>query len=395
MRWASRAASAITNSAGQINTITLDGVGGTPGTTFGGILSGNFTTSIAANLKAGSTGQFELPIYINTATMTLSGDISATGITKFGSGTLSITKDQSDAARGTGNGYSNGWVVNEGTLSVGAFGALGNAVVTNTVTLNGSATGAAVLTLGVNTISNTTNATYTSGRIIAVDNAQINFDPGAAATTADDRTQSISDVQVQSTGGTFLDAQLKINYTSVRNRDLLETGVLSLIDAPGATDTNGGSIINVAWGSTLTAATSSGVSVAALSGTDRLRKWGAGTLYIRGDSTISNIGSDGSTYGAYSGNISIEQGAIQIENVNALGTGTVTVNRFGVLDINAVGYTGGSSTVVGAQTVNYLPGAVERWSANGARRGAGTVNLGAARPSRLPTTRRKAPAPLP
>ncbi len=357
----------ISNGAGQVDTITLSGTGATS-TTMGGLIFSAAST-VQPNIKAGSAGQFELPVDVlagNTAN--LNGDITATGITKFGTGTLSINKDQSSAARGAG--YTSGWVVNEGTLTLGAFGSLGDAVSSNTVTLNGSASGASILTLAVNSGS-TTNATYTSGRIIAVDNAQINYDPGA-----DDRTQTIGDVQVQSTGGTLLDAQLNFNYTTARNRTLLDTGVLSLIDAPGAVDTNGGAIINVAWGANLTAATSSGVSVAALSGTDRLRKWGAGTLYVRGNSSISNVGSDGTNYAAYTGNISIEQGAIQIENVNALGTGTVTVNRYGVLDINAVGYTGGG-TAVGAQSVTYLPGAIERWSANGARSRAGTLNLGA------------------
>jgi autotransporter-associated beta strand protein len=363
------AAATISNAIGQLNTITLDGAGAS-GANIGGIIASNNAITIAANIKAGSNGQFELPIFVNGNTTTITGDISANGITKFGVGTLTITKDQSDAARGTGNGLSGGWVVNEGVLNVGAFGALGNAVATNTVTLNGAASSSAQLTLAVNS-GNATNSTYTSGRIIAVDNAVINIDQGA-----DDRTQTISDVQVQSTGGALLDAQLKFNYTTARNRSLLDTGVLSLVDAPGSLNNGqtGGAIINVAWGTALTGATSTGVSVAALSGSDRLRKWGAGTLYVRGDSTIANTGSDGSGYNPYIGNISIEQGAIQIENVNALGTGTVTVNRFGVLDINAQGYTGGAA---GGQSVTYLPGAVERWSADGARTGGVTLNLGA------------------
>ena len=200
----------INNGAGQFNTLTLSG-----GTAGGGGLLAYGTATIQTNLKSGTLGQYELPVYVAPGfALTLSGDISAgtqaasglvaAGVTKFGAGALVLAKEQSDAARGTGFGYANGWTVNEGSLTLNVFGALGNAVATNAVYLNASSSGPA--TLNLNAVSNNPlNATYTSGRIIALDNAVINLNAGA-----NDRLQSIADVEIQSTGSTLLDAQLKV-----------------------------------------------------------------------------------------------------------------------------------------------------------------------------------------
>ena len=351
-----RTNNSINNGAGQFNTLTVSA-----NATGGGLLFYGAST-VQPNIKSGSTGQFELPIYAGAA-VTLSGDISATGITKFGTGVLTIAKDQSDAARGNGNGYNKGWNITEGQLTVGAFGSLGNVGTVanpNIVFLGASqGGGAAQLNLNLNQ-GNTLNTTYTSGRIVALDNAVIAWDP-----QADDRTQTINDVQIQSTGGVLLDAQLRFAVGNTRKRSILETGVLSLVDAAGYS--NGGAIINVAYGSNVSEGVSTGVSVASLSGSDRLTKWGAGTLYVRGDSTVSSTAADGTAYTPFTGNVSIEEGALQILNTKALGTGTVTVKRTGTLDINVVGYAGAPT---------YEAGSIERWSKDGARSGAGTVNLG-------------------
>jgi autotransporter-associated beta strand protein len=339
------AASTISNGFGQFNTITLDGAGATP-TSFGGIIT-NGAVSINANVKAGTTGQFELPIFVNGATTTqLSGDISAAGVTKFGAGVLQINQDQSDLGRGSGLGYTSGWTVNEGSLTANVFGALGNAVATNTIKLNGSAAGAA--TLFLRAISTQVNTTYTSGKITAVDNAVIDWSSGL-----NDVVNTISDVDVVSTGGTLLEAQLRVNLAN--SRAILRSGQLSVSGA------NAGAIINIvtsasANGTGVTNATSSGLSVASLAGAadTRLVKWGQGILYVRGDSAAT-----------FGGAVNIEQGAVQINHPMALGSGPVTVKRYGVLDINTTGYTGAPV---------YLAGSIERWTSDNARSGA--VNLG-------------------
>src|SRR5439155_14321148 len=120
---------------------------------------------------------------------------------------------------------------------------------------------------------NASNQTYTSGNIIAVDNALIDWVPGA-----NDRVTSIADVNVQSTGGALLDAQLKINVPNLRS--ILEAGVLSITGTNGVAGTNAGAIINVnatAINTNLTSGISSGFSAARLSGSSdtRLTKWGS------------------------------------------------------------------------------------------------------------------------
>jgi hypothetical protein len=202
---------------------------------------------------------------------------------------LTISKDQSDAARGLGNGYSGGWNVNEGQLTLGVMGALGNAgtaAAPNVVNLNGSTvSGAAQLNLTVPT-ANPLNVTYTSGRIVAVDNATLNFDPGAT-----DRTQTINDVELQSTGGSLLDAQLKVLFTNNRARSILQAGTFLLSSGNGQ--------VNVAYGTNVSESVTSGFSVARLAGTGNLTKWGAATMYIRGDSTAATSALDGTAYSAY------------------------------------------------------------------------------------------------
>ncbi len=327
------AAATISSAPGQINTITLDGSGATA-KTFGGIIAANAAITINPNIKAGANGEFELPIFSNGSTLQLNGDISATGITKFGAGTLAIGKDQSDLARGPGAGYSSGWVVNEGQITPLTFGSLGNATGTNSVTLNGATvspgnatvTNASTLRLQLNQ-ANTGIGYYSMGNLNVLDNGGISYDPAA-----DDRTQALgsagalSNVVVASTGGSLLDAQFSLNTN--RNRTVLLVGDLSLSGANAGVQVN---IITSAQGSNVTSGISSGLSVASLTGTSdqRVDKWGNGILYVRGAST-------------FAGAVNIEQGAVQINNTASLGDGSgtnvVTVKRFGTLDINTANF---------------------------------------------------------
>lgn len=301
----------INNGFGQFNTITLSN-----GAAGGGLIVTNAAVTINPNLSFGSAGQYEGLIYIAGNTTQLNGDVNAMGITKFGAGALQINQDQSDLARGPGAGYSNGWTINEGQLTANTFGSLGNAVAGNTVTLNGSVNGAGTLRLQANS-GNSLNQTYTSGKIIVLDNGIISYDPGG-----DDRISTISDLQIISTGGTTLDAQLRVDNN--RARTLLQAGTLTITGA------NAGAIVNVNMSnpnSNLTNGTSSGLSIASIIGTadQHLTKWGNGVLYVRGASS-------------FAGAVNIEQGALQISNVAGLGNGSatniVTVKRFGILDIN-------------------------------------------------------------
>ena len=335
--------------ASNDSTVTFAEAGGS----MGGIITSGAAV-IHPNLKFGSTGTGEALINTVGGNLTVNGNLTSGGVTKFGGNTLVIANDQSDAARGSGNGYSNGWVVNEGALQLGTFGSAGNAVGTNTITLNGGQAGSAQLNLRAQPQSTLLNYRYTFGDIIAVDNATIDFDPGA-----DDRVHSIGNIEVQQSGGNGpVDAQLR--FANNRARSILAAGTLTLtnnaiVNVDATADRNVFYSYNIV-NNNLTTGTSAGISVAALSGTANFTKWGDGYMYIRGASP------------AFSGKIVIDQGAIQVNHNNALGTGPITINRYGILDIGIANYTPTNSGIT------YNQASVERWSVDGAR--TGTVNLG-------------------
>jgi autotransporter-associated beta strand protein len=358
--YALRTPNNISNAPGQFNTITLSGSG-----TGGGLLLTGNGQIIAPNVKFGPNGEFEAPIYIASGvTANFTGDISATGITKFGTGVLQINKDQSTAARGVisavNQGFASGWTINEGQVTANVFGALGDAVATNPVTLNGSNAGAAILRLQANQ-ANLGLAYYSMGDLNVVDNGSISYDPAA-----DDRTQALgaagalSNILVTSTGGTSLDAQLL--FGTNRSRTVLTAGDLIV------SGTNAGALLNVgqsAQTNFLTSGSSSGLSVASLKGTadQRIDKWGNAVLYVRGAST-------------FAGAINIEQGVLQIANAGGLGdasaTNIVTVKRYGTLDLNTAGFN--------RTDLIFQSGSILRLTADNALTGAaltaGGLNLG-------------------
>jgi autotransporter-associated beta strand protein len=325
----------------------------------GAVVSTATTFTINPNLKFGSDGANE-GIFYAGGNIQLNGNLTAGSVTKFGTGTLVIGNDQSDAARGVGNGYSGGWVINEGGLWLPQFGSAGNATAANTIVLNGSQASSGALFLRAQPGDTLLNYTYTSGRIIAVDNATIDWDPGA-----DDRVHTIADVEIQQSGGIgadpangTVDAQLRI--ANNRNRSILAAGTLTVTNnAILNVDTTAAGSPFAAYGGNglyLTNGLSSGFSVASLVGSQRLTKWGDGTLYIRGDSA------------GFSGPVVIDQGAVHVTHNGSLGTGAVTVNRYGVLDIGVANFAATNSGIT------YNEGSIERWSVNNAR--TGTLDLG-------------------
>ncbi|MEQ1859582.1 MAG: autotransporter-associated beta strand repeat-containing protein [Chthoniobacteraceae bacterium] len=335
--------------ASNDSTITFTG----SGSDIGGIITSGAAT-IHPNLKFGASGGNEALINTVGGNLTITGNISANGVTKFGANTLVITNDQSDAARGLLQGYGGGWVVNEGTLQLATFGSAGNAVVANTITLNGSQLGAAQLNLRAQPADTLLNYSYTSGRIVIVDNAVIDWDPGAS-----DRVHTIAGIEIQQAGGNGpVDAQLR--FANNRDRSILAAGPLTLthnaivnVDATADRSVFFAYTLNNA---NLTTGTSSGVSLASLNGSGNFTKWGDGYLYIRGASP------------SFTGSVTIDQGAVHVTHNASLGTGAVSVNRYGVLDIGVANFTPTNSSLT------YNEASVERWSVNGARSGA--VNLG-------------------
>lgn len=331
----------ISNGAGQQNTITFAGSGSDIG---GYIAALAANRTLTPNLKFGDDGTGDAYLYVNAFSIFHHGDITAGKVVKFGNGQWIINKDQSDAARGPGNGYSNGWVVNEGQLQAATFGSLGNAVSTNTVTLNGNTSGgqasSPILYLRA-AAGNPLESVYTSGKITLLDRATIDWDSGAS-----DRTSTIAAIDLVSTNNSGIaegDARFTFNFANNRARNYLKTGEMTL---------TGNSIVEVA---SVSGGGVSGVMAANLAGTGNLTKWGTGYLYVLGANN------------SYSGNITIDQGAIGVAHTAALGSGTVTVNRHGVLDVQVAGLT---------KAATYNAGSVERWSVDGARTGALALGAG-------------------
>ncbi len=126
-------------------------------------------------------------------------------------------------------------------------------------------------------------------------------------------------------------------------------------------------------GGYLTNSISSGISVASLIGANRLTKWGDGTLYVRGNSST------------FSGSMMIDQGAVFVTHNGSLGTGALTVNRYGVLEVGVANYAPTNSTVT------YNEGSMERWSVDNARSGVlnldkATLQVAANQPTNAATT---------
>ncbi len=333
----------VNSSFGQYNTITFGG----SGANVGGLIAHANNLAVNANLKFGATGTNEAVIY-NTVNLTLNGDLSAGSVTKFGAGNFIVGKDQTDAARGPGAGFSGNWVVNGGTLTFNTLGGAGNG---GTITLNSSSTATAAgstLTLNINPGSPLL-AQYTMGRIIAVDNAVINVD-----TQTSDRNVAVNDLEIHSTDGSGLSpARLRINVG--RDRTMLNAGVLYLTGV-------GNSILDIdqlnATNDQISSGNSTGVNVSGLNGSRDLIKWGNGSLSVGGDNSSS-----------FTGDVYIEQGSFRVTSANALGNAgtSVTVRRYGTLEILTAGFT---------KTATYEAGSIERWSIDNARSGA--INLGAA-----------------
>jgi autotransporter-associated beta strand protein len=340
--YALRTNQSILSGAGQYNKITFSG---NDDVNRGGIISQNLAVVLGVDLQFGDNGDREGIIYVNNNTLTIQGDIYTGSLTKFGSNTLIMAKDQTADARGSGGGFTGAWTVNQGNLQLNTFGASGTGPITLNPSLPTTAAGTTLLLRAIP--GSALNGQYTMGKITMVDNAIIDVNANAADTTV-----SVNDLDVHSTDTTGL-SPARARFVMNQQRSILGINTLTLTGT-------GGSIIDVnatALNNVITAGVSAGVTVNALGASaNDLIKWGNGVLYLRGNNT------------SYTGNVYVEQGVLSVTTPGALaGAGSITVRRYGALEIFTTGFN---------RAVTYEAGSVERWSAEGARSGA--VNLGAA-----------------
>jgi autotransporter-associated beta strand protein len=339
--YALRTSQNISSGVGQYNTLTF--ADGATDAERGGLITTG-TPTIATNLRFGTTGTKEGIIFTAGNTI-LSGDIYAGSLTKFGGSTLTIGKDQTAAANGTG--FAGNWTVNGGALTLNTLGASGDG---GTITLNSSSTTTGAGTT-LNLVANpgsSLNGQYTMGRIIGVDNAIVAVNVGIA-----DSAVGISDLESFSTDTTGL-SPARLRVTVANTRSVLNAGTLHLTGT-------GNSIIDInaaAVNNQITSgATGAGLNVSGLNGSRDLIKWGNGYLWVGGNNSTS-----------FTGDVYIEQGAIGVTNANAFANAgtSITARRYGVLDILTSGFN---------KAVTYEAGSIERWSVDNAR--SGTINLGA------------------
>ncbi|MGC3968308.1 MAG: autotransporter-associated beta strand repeat-containing protein [Pirellulales bacterium] len=342
----------INSGVGQYNSITF--ANGATDADRGGLISQTNVVALNVDLKFGTNGDKEGIIFTNANTLTINGDIYAGSMTKFGTANLTIAKDQTADARGSGGGLTGDWTVNQGFLQLNTFGASGTGMITLNPASNTTPT--ATATTATTTVTSlllranpgsALNGQYTMSKVRIVDAAIIDVSTGLA-----DSTVSIGDLEIFSTDTTNTNpARARINIAT--QRSILGANVLSLTGT-------GASIIDVtatALNNQITAGVSTGLAVNSIAAGNRdLIKWGNGVLYIRGNNT------------GYTGNVYVEQGVLSVTTSGALaGANSITVRRYGALEIFAAGFN---------RAVTYEAGSVERWSVEGARSGA--VNLGAA-----------------
>ncbi|MDZ7618667.1 MAG: autotransporter-associated beta strand repeat-containing protein, partial [Patescibacteria group bacterium] len=315
--YALRTTSTITSS-GANNTITIRS---------GGLIAAGGT--INANLVFDDgNGPTEALIYTG-ATTVVTGAITASQITKFGTG----GELQLNSATPVFDGPI---VVNDGLIRLLTLNALGaNA----TITLNGggSANGSDTAGHGIVFAANTGNAdevAYTHGNVTSWDNNRILFIPGG-----NDRTQTVGDFTMKATGDLSV-MQLRIEGS--RNR--INTGSITL-DSPEA-------ILHV-HNNSFASGASSVIAPAALVGDGKsITKLGSAILEL-GDMTGSLTNSS----------LTVGQGALRVFSGASLGSSNaIVIDRGAALEIAASNF-----SLAGATTLTQVAGSAERWNVEDAR----------------------------
>lgn len=314
------------NNAGPYNQMTIRS---------GGLIA-NGASTVSPNLVFNDGSQnVEAKIYTNS-TLTINGAITADGIVKSGSGSLTINVPQAS--------YASGWVVNSGDLNFQDPGGAGQSVAGNTITINAtpSHSGLVSQVFGRSRVvfqrdSGTAELlTFTGGTIKVVNDGDI------AILANNDRQIQIPGIATESTG-TGASAALTLDVRSNRFRAVIPTLTLNSDTTVRLHDS--------------TATTNTGfwthASVGSLVGTDvRLNKIGNRAMELSGDNSATFTG----------GSINVGVGTLRVLNNGALGsaTTTTTIERNAALEIGVANF-----SPAGALTQN--AGSIERWNVEDAR----------------------------
>jgi autotransporter-associated beta strand protein len=314
------------NLGNAFNTITLRS-GGFIGT------AGTIQPNLVFN---DGTANIEARIY-NSGTVTINGTITANGITKFGTGNLTINAAQA--------AHTSGWHINSGTVQINDLQGLGQSVPGNAITLTATPTTGGSIAQAFAQTNLTFNrdggtpdlAIFSGGPITLINEATIRVTAGV-----NDRNFQIPPVIVESTGDTSA-AAFTFDVPFSRTRAVLPSLTLSndaivrVFDSGSTTDTGRvvAGVVNV------------------LNGANKnLTKIGNRTLELGGDNSTTFTG----------GSITVGQGTVRVLHNGALGNAAtaVKIERNATLEI-------GVANFAPIANVQQLPGSIERWNIEAAR----------------------------
>ena len=316
------------NVAGPFGTVTLRS---------GGLIGHTNNLTIQPNLVFNDgTANIEGRIY-NSVTVNINGTLTANGITKFGTGNLSINVPQPN--------YASGWTVNSGTLQINDLQGLGQSVAGNGVTLNATQTtgGQAGANFGLTqlTLNRDTGtpelAVFTGGPITVVNEGTLRI-----AANVNDRNLQSPAVTLDSTS---TNSRVSFTFDVPNNRfrgiipnlTLNDHAIVRVFDSGSTADTG---------------RVTTGV-VNQLTGIGKnLTKIGNRTLELNSDNSGTFTG----------GSITVSQGTIRVRHNGALGSASTatTIERNATLEIDTPNFTP-------TGTVAQLPGSIERWNIENAR----------------------------
>ncbi|MCE0497616.1 MAG: autotransporter-associated beta strand repeat-containing protein [Methylacidiphilales bacterium] len=291
---------------GTIGTITFNG----------GELQFSSSNTTDYSSRFSTTEDQIFAIDTNGQSITFASSLSSSGgeLEKFGAGTLTLSVT---------NTYTGGTIVNDGTLQIIGSGTLGST--TGTLTLN-----AGILDLGGTTqtqgevyFSGGTlqNGTLNAGSFsVTGTNAESANLGGSGALTVNNSSKLTFTGQGSYTGGTTIDA----------------TGILQVGSGGTIGSLGSGTITGVSGSSLIYDLTNSVTVTNVISGAMTLTQEGGGTLILTGSNT-------------FSGQTSINAGAIDVENGSALGTSSTTVTNETALQLQGnITLSGGSQGISGS-----------------------------------------------
>ncbi len=319
--YALRTTGTITNTS-STDTITLQS---------GGLLSVNNHGNFANLVFDNGSGPIEGLLYVIN-TLTNYGSLTASGLTKFGEGTLNLASNQTT--------YANGWNINRGVVTVsgpnpglnGVNTALGLTDPANVVNLNGG--------VSLNFTSVGTNITYASGKIVSLDANVITANLGNQA----GNTQTIAPLGLDMNSFSSGPLGSALRFDVDQSRSLLRVGgpVTLNADASFNVRNTGGADNNTGGSNRLDFA--GGL----VGGSRTLTKFGNGILGLRTDNSATFTG----------GVINVNGGTLALSHNGAVGDAASTVNiaSNAVLEILA-----GTIQFLPTATVNQKAGSAERW----------------------------------